>query len=76
MFVDFFAGEAFLYRVVELEDLARLVVDSSRRRRPQGSTPAKAGYTVLVELSPHARISDPLIVSGYSRNREAANTII
>ena len=76
MFVDIFAREAFLYRVVELEEPARLVVDF----KPAGPDlkvplPAEGGNTVLVEPRPHARISDPLTVSGYSRNREATNTI-
>jgi len=76
MFVDFFAREAFLYRVVELGDPARLVVDFE----PAGEDsrvllPAEGGNTVLVEPRPRARISDPLVISGYSRNREAANTI-
>ncbi len=77
MFVDFFAHEAFLYRVVELEDPARLVVDfEPAGEDPRVPLPAEGGNTVLVEPRPRARISDPLIVSGYSRNREAANTII
>jgi hypothetical protein len=76
MFIDIFAREAFLYRVVELEDPARLVVDF----KPKGEDlkvplPAEGGDTVLVEPRPSARISDPLTVSGYSRNSEAANTI-
>ncbi len=76
MFVDFFAREAFLYRVLELGDPARLVVDL----KPAGlgskvPLPAEGGKTVLVEPRPRARISDALIVSGYSRNREATNTI-
>ena len=37
--------------------------------------PAEGGDTVLVEPRLSARISDPLTVSGYSRNSEAANTI-
>ena len=77
MFVDFFAREAFLYRVLELGDPARLVIDF----KPAGEDtkvplPAVGGNTVLVEPRPHARISDPLTVSGYSRNFEAANTIV
>jgi hypothetical protein len=76
MFIDIFAREAFLYRVVELEDPARLVVDF----KPKGEDlkvplPAEGGDTVLVEPRPSARISDPLTVSGYSHNSEAANTI-
>ncbi len=76
MFVDFFARSAFLYRVLEVGDPARLVVDF----KPTGQAlatplPAEGGETVLVEPRPGARISDPLIVSGYSRNFEAANTI-
>ena len=77
MFVDFFAREAFLYRVIELEDPARLVVDfEPAGEDPRVPLPAEGRNTVLVEPRPRARISDPLIVSGYSRNREAANTII
>ncbi len=76
MFVDFFAREAFLYRVLELGDPARLVVDvKPAGEDPKVPLPAEGGNTVLVEPRPHARISDPLIVSGYSRNRDAANTI-
>jgi Immunoglobulin-like domain of bacterial spore germination len=76
MFVDFFARKAFLYRVLELGDPARLVVDF----KPTGGDlkvplPAEGGDTVLVEPRSRARISDPLMVSGYSRNFEAANTI-
>ena len=76
MFVDFFTPEALLYRVLELGDPARLVVDvKPAGEDPKVPLPAEGGNTVLVEPRPHARISDPLIVSGYSRNREAANTI-
>ena len=76
MFVDVFAREAFLYRVFELEAPARLVLDL----RPTGAPlkrplPAAGGDTVLIEPRPGARISDPLTISGYSRNFEAANTI-
>ncbi|HEX6708983.1 MAG TPA: Gmad2 immunoglobulin-like domain-containing protein [Rubrobacter sp.] len=76
MFVDFFARKAFLYRVLEIGDPARLVVDF----KPTGSSltvplPAEGGDTVLVEPRSKARISDPLMISGYSRNFEAANTV-
>jgi len=76
MFVDFFARRAFLYRVVGLEDPARLVVDF----KPTGAdlkapVPSEGGDTVLVEPRPKTRISDPLTVSGYSRNFGAADTI-
>jgi hypothetical protein len=76
MFVDFFARRAFLYRVIGLEDSARLVVDF----KPTGTelkapVPAEGGDTVLVEPRRETRISNPLTVSGYSRNFEAADTI-
>ena len=38
-------------------------------------SPAEGGNTVLLEPRSNASISDPLTVSGYSRNPEAANTI-
>jgi hypothetical protein len=76
MFVDFFARQAFLYRVIELEDPARLVVDFKPTREDlRMPLPADGGDTVLVEPRPHAGISDPLTVSGYTRNSDAANTI-
>jgi Immunoglobulin-like domain of bacterial spore germination len=76
MFVDFFAREPFLYRVLELEDPARLVVDFEKMGGgPKVSPLGKSDNTVLVEPRQYARISDPLTVSGYSRNREGANTV-
>jgi hypothetical protein len=76
MFVDFFARQPFRYRVLQLQDPARLVVDFE----PAGKNlneppPAQGGDTVLVEPRPNADVSDPLTVSGYSRNPEATNTI-
>ncbi|MEJ7840811.1 MAG: Gmad2 immunoglobulin-like domain-containing protein [Rubrobacter sp.] len=77
MFVDVTARRAFRYRTLELADPARLVVDFQPARtllkRP---LPATGGETVLVEPRSGARVSDPLTVSGYSRNFEAANTIV
>src|ERR671920_1570939 len=75
MFMDIFAREAFLYRVVELGDPARLVVDFKPKGDLRVPLPAEGGDTVLVEPRPHASISDPLTVNGYSRNFEAANAI-
>jgi hypothetical protein len=76
MFVDFFARESFLYRVLELEDPARLVVDFEPVGEEKKVSPlGKSDDTVLVEPRQHARISDPLTVSGYTRNREGANTV-
>src|SRR5215212_1189949 len=76
MFVDFFARKSFLYRVLELEDPARLVVDFEPVGGETKVSPfGKSENTVLVEPRQHARISDPLTVSGYSRNREGANTV-
>lgn len=77
MFVDVFTRKSFAYRVLELSDPARLVVDF----RPDGSPlearlPAVGGATVLVEPRADARIEDPLTVYGYSRNFEASNTIV
>ena len=76
MFVDFFTRQPFRYRVLQMQDPARLVVDFE----PAGGNlneppPAQGGNTVLVEPRPNSSVSDPLTVSGYSRNPEAANTI-
>ena len=75
MFMDIFTRETFLYRVVELEDPARLVVDFEPKGDLKAPLPAEGGDTVLVQPRPHASISDPLTVNGYSRNFEAANAI-
>src|SRR5215216_5326526 len=75
IFMDIFTRETFLYRVVELKDPARLVVDFKPKGDLKAPLPAEGGDTVLVEPRPHASISDPLTVNGYSRNSEAANAI-
>ena len=77
MIVDFFAREGFRYRVMELLDPARIVVDF----RPSGDPlkaplPARGGNTVLVEPRRGDRVGDPFTVSGYSRNPEATNTVV
>jgi hypothetical protein len=76
MLADFFARRPFRYRVLGMQDPARLVLDF----RPAGEDldvppPAQGGDTVLVEPRPNSVVSDPLTVSGYSRNPDAANTI-
>lgn len=76
MFVDFFARGAFAYRVLELSDPARLAVDF----KPAGSPlavplPARGGDTVLVRPRDGEDVGDPFVVSGYSRNFEASNSI-
>jgi Immunoglobulin-like domain of bacterial spore germination len=77
MFVDVLSRETFRYRVLELKEPARLVVDlRPAGARPKEPPPAEGGRTVLVEPRPGAEISNPLTVSGYSRNPEAANTIV
>jgi Immunoglobulin-like domain of bacterial spore germination len=75
MFMDIFTRKAFLYRVVELGDPARLVVDFEPKGGLKVPLPAVGGDTVLVEPRPYASISDPLTVNGYSRNSEGANAI-
>src|SRR5215218_8034442 len=56
MLMDIFAREAFLYRVVELGDPARLVVDFKPKGDLRVPLPAEGGDTVLVEPRPHASI--------------------
>lgn len=77
MFVDVFARRAFAYRVIQLEDPARLVVDFKPAAKPSKATPpATGGRTVLLEPRRGDRVGGPLTVSGYSRNFEASNTAI
>jgi hypothetical protein len=76
MFVDFFTRQPFRYRMLQVQDPARLVLDVE----PAGGNldeppPAQGGNTILLEPRPNSIVSDPLTVSGYSRNPEAANTI-
>src|SRR5829696_760057 len=76
VFVDVFATGAFQYRVTELSDPGRLVLDyhptNGDLRFP---IPAQAKNTVLFEPRQREAIASPLRVSGYSRNFEASNTI-
>jgi hypothetical protein len=77
MFMDISARRAFAYRVIQLRDPARLVVDfEPAERSSKVIPPAAGGGTVLLEPHRRARIDGPLTVSGYSRNFEASNTII
>jgi Immunoglobulin-like domain of bacterial spore germination len=76
LFVDLYATGAFQYRVTELSDPGRLVVDY----RPASvdlsfPIPVQAQRTVVFEPRAREAITSPLEVSGYSRNPEASNTI-
>ncbi len=76
MFVDFFAREAFVYRVVELSDPARLAIDFKPTGYPLAvPLPARGGNTVLVRPRDGESVGDPFTVSGYSRAFEASNSI-
>lgn len=76
VFVDILSRDAFTYRTIELTDPARLVVDfRSSGVEPRIPPPAEGGNTVLAAPRAGERISNPLIVSGYSRNFEARNEI-
>ena len=76
MFVDFFAREAFVYRVVELSDPARLAIDFKPTGYPLAvPLPARGGNTVLVRPRDGESVGDPFTVSGYSRTFEASNSI-
>jgi hypothetical protein len=76
LFVDLYATGAFQYRVTELSDPGRLVVDY----RPASvelsfPIPVQAQRTVVFEPRAREAITSPLEVSGYSRNPEASNTM-
>jgi hypothetical protein len=76
LFVDMYATGAFQYRVTELSDPGRLVVDY----RPASvdlsfPIPVQAQRTVLLEPRAEEAVTSPLKVSGYSRNPEASNSI-
>jgi hypothetical protein len=77
MFLDLFATGAFQYRVTELSDPGRLAIDYRPASVELGfPRPAQAERTVLFEPRAGETVTDPLRVSGYSRNFEASNTII
>jgi hypothetical protein len=77
MFVDVFATGAFQYRVMELSDPGRLVLDYHPASGDLSfPIPAQAEKTVLFEPRQGEAITSPLRVSGYSRNFEASNTIM
>lgn len=76
MFIDIFSRAAFIYRVVEVSDPARLVIDfKPSSENLDYPLPAENGNTVLVEPRAGSTASGPFVVSGYSRNPEAMNTI-
>ncbi len=77
MFVDIFATGAFQYRVAELSDPGRLVVDYRPARVSLDfPIPAQAEKTVLFQPRAREAITSPLTVSGYSRNFEGSNIIV
>lgn len=76
LFVDVYATRAFQYRLSELSDPGRLVIDY----RPADVAlsypiPAQAQKTVLFEPRKGEAITSPLTVNGYSRNFEASNLV-
>ena len=77
LFVDVFAREDFRYRVMELSDPARIVMDFRATGDPlKAPLPVRSGNTIVVEPQRGSSIGDPFTVSGYSRNPEATNTVI
>ena len=77
MFVDVFATGAFQYRVIELSDPGRLILDYRPASVALGfPIPAQAMKTVLFQPREEEAITSPLTVSGYSRNFEASNTVV
>lgn len=77
MFVDILVRKAFRYRVLELTEPARLVVDFRQAGGvPKEPPPAEGDETVLVEPRAGAEISNPLTVNGYSRNFEGSKTLV
>jgi hypothetical protein len=77
MFIDLFATGAFQYRVTELSDPGRLVIDYRPADVELGlPLPAQAERTVLFEPRAGETATDPLRISGYSRNFEASNTVM
>ena len=77
MFVDLLATGAFQYRVTELSDPGRLLIDYRPADVQLGfPLPAQAERTVLFEPRVGEAATNPLRISGYSRNFEASNTVM
>jgi hypothetical protein len=77
MFVDLLATGAFQYRVTELSDPGRLLIDYRPADVELGfPLPAQAERTVLFEPRVGEAATNPLRISGYSRNFEASNTVM
>jgi hypothetical protein len=76
VFVDILSSEAFTYRTIDFTDPARLVVDfRSSESETRIPPPTEGGNTVVTTPRADEAISNPLTVSGYSRNFEANNEI-
>ncbi|BBL79628.1 hypothetical protein RxyAA322_14820 [Rubrobacter xylanophilus] len=76
-FVDVFATGPFRYRLLELQNPGRLVLDYA----PAGGSlarplPVRGERNVVMEPRPGQAVSGTLVVSGYSRNFEALTTVL
>ena len=76
LFVDVFIPAAYQFRVQELRDPLRLVIDVVPGGTETYILPATAKDTVLIAPRPGATVQGTLTVSGYSRHFEANNVII
>ena len=76
LFVDVFIPAAYQFRVQELRDPLRLVIDVVPGGTEIYILPATAKDTVLIAPRPGATVQGTLTVSGYSRHFEANNVII
>ena len=76
LFVDVFIPAAYQFRVQELRDPLRLVIDVVPGGTETFILPATAKDTVLLSPRPGATVQGTLTVSGYSRHFEANNVII
>ena len=76
LFVDVFIPAAYQFRVQELRDPLRLVIDVVPSGTETFILPATAKNTVLISPRPGATVQGTLTVSGYSRHFEANNVII
>ena len=76
LFVDVFIPASFRYRVLELSDPLRLVIDVAAEGTAAFTLPAADKSTVLISPRAGATIQGTLTVSGYSRHFEANNVVI
>jgi hypothetical protein len=76
LFVDVFIPSSFRYRVLQLGNPVRLVIDVAADGSETYALPAVSKLTVLVSPRAGATVQSPISINGYSRHFEANNVML